>query len=157
MVAYFHGLESKQGGDKVKLLKSIYGDVYAPQMEYLKNPSLFDQVYNHLKNTNPNLLIGSSIGGYFSYWLGKKLGIDTILFNPALPYRTTFEPRIDNSGKKRSFNYIILGSKDTLIRPEDTVEWLSNNAKVSDYNIDFEGNGHRTPYNVFKKYIKKFG
>lgn len=157
MIAYFHGLESSAGGQKVKFLNDVYGDVYAPAMEYSKNNSLFDQVYTHLKNSRTELIIGSSMGGWFSYWLGKKLGVDTILFNPALPYRTSFEPYVDKSGNKRSFHHIVLGNQDTVIDPADTVKWLTENEKVSSYRIDYENYAHRTPLNSFIKYVKRYG
>jgi predicted esterase YcpF (UPF0227 family) len=155
LVVYFHGLESNAGGPKYKFLKDRYGDVYSPQMDY-RNPSLFDQVYNNLKNQKVEIIMGSSMGGYFAYYLGKKLGCDTILFNPALPYRTTFEPSIDKFGREKSFSNIILGKKDIIILPEDTIEWLMNNEKSANYSIEYEENGHRTPLNVFTKYVKKY-
>lgn len=156
LVVFFHGLESTAGGPKYKFLKDRYGDVYAPQMEYASNPSLFDQVYENLKNQKIRVIIGSSMGGYFAYYLGKKLGCDVILFNPALPYRTTFEPNIDKSGNRKSFCNIILGKKDDVIEPADTIEWLTNNEKASNYAIDYEDNGHQTPLNLFTKYVKKY-
>jgi predicted esterase YcpF (UPF0227 family) len=155
LVVYFHGLESNAGGPKYKFLKDRYGDVYSPQMDYAGNPSLFDQIYNNLKNQKIEVIIGSSMGGYFAYYLGKKLGVNTILFNPALPYRTTIEPNIDKSGRQKSFSNIILGKRDIIISPEDTLEWLVNNEKSSNYSVDYEDIGHRSPVSVFTKYVKK--
>lgn len=157
MVVFFHGLESKVGGPKYKFLKDRYGEVYAPSMDYFKNKNLFNEVYNQLKNQKIDIISGSSMGGYFAYWMGKKLGVDTILFNPALPYRTTIEPNVDKSGNKKAKHHIILGSNDDIILPEDTLEWLDNNANPREYTIDWESYGHRTPIESFKKYFKLYG
>jgi predicted esterase YcpF (UPF0227 family) len=156
LVVYFHGLESNAGGPKYKILKDTYGQVYSPQMDYAGNPNLFNQVYDNLKNQKIRIIIGSSMGGYFAYYLGKKLGCDTILFNPALPYRTTFNPTVDTSGKRTSFSNVIIGKRDNIILPEDTLEWLTKNEKSSNYAIDYEENGHQTPVNIFTKYVKKY-
>lgn len=156
MVAYFHGLESGVGGPKYKFLKDRYGDVYAPQMDY-RQANLFHNIYEQLKNQKLELISGSSMGGYFAYWMGKKLGYDTILFNPALPYRTTVDPAVDRSGNRKSFHHIILGHADNVIVPEDTIMWLEANESRSNYHIEWENYGHRTPVPAFKKYYKDFG
>jgi hypothetical protein len=156
LVVFFHGLESNAGGPKYKFLKDRYGDVYSPQMDYHGNPNIFNQVYDNLKNQKIRVIIGSSMGGYFAYYLGKKLGCDTILFNPALPYRTSIDPSVDKYGSRKSFSNIILGKKDDIILPEDTVKWLTDNEKSSNYEINYEEIGHQTPINVFTKYIKKY-
>jgi predicted esterase YcpF (UPF0227 family) len=157
MVVFFHGLESQAGGPKYKFLKDRYGDVYAPSMDYFKNKNLFHQVYEQLKNQKIDIISGSSMGGYFAYWMGKKLGVDTILFNPALPYRTQVEPNIDKSGTKKSYSVIILGSDDDIIKPEDTIEWLESNESPKNYILEWEPYGHRTPIQSFKKYFNKYG
>lgn len=156
MIVYFHGLESDAGGPKVKFLKDRYGEVYAPKMEYRKNVNLFNDTYEQLKNQKIDIISGSSMGGYFAYHLGKKLGVKTILFNPALPYRS-IGSNVDTSGKKSTFHTLILGSNDEVIVPEDTIKWLEDNDKVKNYFIEWGNHSHRTPFNVFTKAFKKYG
>lgn len=156
MIVFFHGLESQVGGPKYKFLKDRYGDVYAPSMDYFKNKNLFHQTYEQLKNQKIDIISGSSMGGYFAYWMGKKLGVDTILFNPALPYRTV-EQNIDKSGNRKSIHHIIFGSNDEVIKPEDTIKWLEENDNHRNYIIEWEPYEHRTPIQSFKKYFNKYG
>ena len=157
MVVYFHGLESDSTGPKHTFLKKRYGDVYAPKMDYRKNHNLFNDTYEQLKNQKIDIISGSSMGGYFAYYMGKKLGVPTILFNPALPYRGSFEPNMDKSGRRTPQQHIILGHDDTVIIPEDTVKWLEDNEIRTDYDIHWGNHAHRTPYNVFTKAFKDFG
>jgi len=156
MVAYFHGLESDPAGPKLKFLKDRYGDVYAPKMEYLKNTNLFHDTYEQLKNQKIDIIAGSSMGGYFAYYMAKKLGVETILFNPALPYRT-FDPNVDTSGKRTPQQHIILGAADDVITPDDTIDWLMKHESRSDYGIQWGNHGHQTPLDVFIKAFKKYG
>lgn len=156
MIVYFHGLESDAGGPKVKYLQDRYGEVYAPKMDYKKNQNLFNDTYEQLKNQKIKLITGSSMGGYFAYYMGKKLGVDTILFNPALPYRS-ISSNVDTSGSKSSFHNLILGSEDIVILPEDTIKWLEENSKPRYYNIEWGNHSHRTPFNVFTSAFKKYG
>ncbi|WP_426094855.1 YqiA/YcfP family alpha/beta fold hydrolase [Flavobacterium sp. DSR2-3-3] len=46
-------------------------------------------LYDEFKNQNINVIIGSSMGGFAAYHLANSLGICTLLYNPALPYRTS--------------------------------------------------------------------
>ena len=79
-VAFFHGLESKPFSEKNQILIEHYGDanVYAPAMDY-RDPWLFDTVLKQIRERDIELLIGSSMGGYFAYCLSTMTGIPTIL------------------------------------------------------------------------------
>ena len=156
MVVYFHGLESDNGGPKYKFLLDRYGEVYAPKMDYRGNRNLFHDTYEQLKNQKIDIISGSSMGGYFAYYMAKKLGVESILFNPALPYRT-MEPSVDTSGKRTPQQHIILGHEDDVIIPEDTIAWLEKHETRTDYGIEWGNHGHRTPLSVFVKAFKKFG
>jgi predicted esterase YcpF (UPF0227 family) len=71
-VLYLHGLESKQGGPKVDFLTKEFC-VYAPEMDY-KDPMLQNWVYFVMRQFNPDLIIGSSMGGYIADILAEKYG-----------------------------------------------------------------------------------
>ena len=91
-VAFFHGLESKPHSEKNIELVKHFGEsnVYAPAMDY-RDPNLFETVLKEIKERDIQLLIGSSMGGYFSYCLSTITGIPTLLFNPAVIGRS-FDP-----------------------------------------------------------------
>ena len=144
-IVYLHGLESKAGGPKVDFL-ATKGLVYAPEMDF-KTLDLYDLMG---KIGKPDLIIGSSMGGYIADILGSHLGVDVLLFNPALHSRSIdfdFDNVIPYSGKnyKRT---IILGTEDDVIDPKITKKlrpYYDNSAKFE----EIEGMGHRTSLDVF--------
>ena len=143
-IVYLHGLESSQGGKKVEFL-STQGMVYAPAMDY-KTLNL-DEFIDTLGI--PNLIIGSSMGGYVADILGSHLGVDVLLFNPALHSRSI---EIDSDGEiygdKNYKRTIILGTEDDVINPKMTKNIrpkYDNSAKFE----EIEGMGHRTSLDVF--------
>ena len=149
-VAFFHGLDSPALSEKSFVLRETFDEVYDPSMDY-KNPLMFDKVLKHLQDNPVDLLIGSSMGGYFAYCLSTNLGTRTLLFNPAVHSRP-LEPVVSLGGKD-SNHLIILGNSDTVITPKETELFFNN---VSGVNIIREDIGHTIPIEVFKKYIKLY-
>ena len=78
-VWYLHGLESKAGGAKVDFLYSKADKVYAPEMDY-NHPEMFTSLLRLAKYNKPDLIIGSSMGGYFADALGSHLDVDLVYF-----------------------------------------------------------------------------
>jgi len=150
-VAFFHGLDSKPITSKNWALRQVFDEVYDPVMNY-DNPRMFDLVLKHLEDNPVDLLIGSSMGGYFAYCLSTHLGIKTLLFNPAVHSRS-IEPVV-SLGSKESTHLVVLGNGDDIIRPELTEEFFN---KVGGTNIIIrEDIGHIIPIEVFKNYIKLY-
>ena len=156
-ILYLHGLESKQGGQKVNYLCSKYLTL-APSLDY-RDPECFNEIFNIIKKDKFDLIIGSSMGGYLGFTMGEIFKIKTLLLNPALHSRT-FEPKnsynIDYSDKyDRIKHQVILGEEDDIINYEKTLLYLKNN------NVNFnkeiiKSMGHRTNYGVFKSKIDSF-
>lgn len=146
-VWYFHGLESKVGGPKVKFLKENATEVYAPEMNY-ENHKLFGELFRKVtKEGKPDLIIGSSMGGYFADALASHFGIDTLLLNPALHSRTMIKSL--PYGKEFGSTIAALGSEDKVIDPYETIQVLQNRG-TDIKQINLGSHGHRTPLNVFK-------
>lgn len=148
-VAFFHGLESRPGSPKEKYLQSSFKDAYTPAMNYAGSFS-FKDLLDEVKKRKIDLLIGSSMGGWTAYALSTHTGIPTILFNPAMQGRS-LEPNI-SIGNKGAKHIVILGKDDIVIDPKKTEEWIKNNGKGK-FDINYENIGHRTPMNVFKKWV----
>ena len=130
-IVYLHGLESKSGGPKVSFLAEK-GTVYAPKIDY-KTLDLNEFI---LSLGMPDLIIGS------------QLGVDVLLFNPALHSRSIDTNYGVNYGTETYKRTIVLGTKDNIIDPEETkMLWPVgyNKAKFE----EIEGMGHRTPLDVF--------
>ena len=144
-IVYLHGLESDPGGPKVSFLAEK-GMVYAPAMDY-ETLDLHEFIYTL---GVPDLIIGSSMGGYIADIIGSRLGVDVLLFNPALHSREIyfdFDGGVGYGGLdyKRT---IVLGTEDDVINPETTKKlWpiYDNSANFE----EIEGMGHRTPLDVF--------
>ena len=142
-ILYLHGLESEQGGNKVSFL-ATKGMVYAPAMDY-KTLDLDEFIYTL---GMPDLIIGSSIGGYVADIIGSQLGVDVLLFNPALHNRTIIREFNEDYGSQGYKRTIVLGTEDHVIDPEVTKKLWSVYGNHAKYD-EVEGMGHRTPLDVF--------
>ena len=149
-VAYFHGLESSQGGNKVKYMR-LEHEVYAPTMDYT-DPKLFQATLNEVIKFKPDLLIGSSMGGYFAYLLSTHTGIPVLLFNPALHSRS-FQPEGVQLGDTKVTGVVVLGKKDKIIPYRETMAFLQGSIDEGSIEIHKENYGHRTPFSRFVSYL----
>ena len=146
-IVYLHGLESEPGGTKVSFLAEK-GMVYAPAMNY---ESLNLDEFIHTLGM-PDLIIGSSMGGYIADVIGSRLGVDVLLFNPALHNREIpINHEYYNNPYKRT---IVLGTEDDIINPELTKKLWSIHGNMAIHD-EVEGMGHRTPLDVFVNMYNK--
>tara|TARA_R110000796_G_scaffold36556_2_gene92994 strand:- start:883 stop:1368 length:486 start_codon:yes stop_codon:yes gene_type:complete len=155
-VLYLHGLESNQGGRKVDYLAdNCY--VHAPEMDYTRK-DIFPYLIKIIEDFDPDLVIGSSMGGYVAYVLGGLYHTPIIAFNPALHSRS-FDPKLPNNIRKLFpvKARIILGEEDTIINPKSTIRFLSDQISNTHPQISVEnvsGMGHRVPLDIFINKIK---
>jgi len=154
-VLYLHGLESKQGGPKVDFLTKEFC-VYAPEMDY-KDPMLQNWVDFVMRQFQPDLIIGSSMGGYVADILAQKYGIPAILFNPAVHNRS-FEPAIEpliegEQADLQQKKIVVLGKNDEVIPPYMAQIMFANNRY---YKIVLEEMAHQTPLNIFIDTINNY-
>jgi len=148
-VLFLHGLESEQGGPKVDFLSNA-DYVFAPNMNYKTIFWSIDKLIDLVDEFSPDLIIGSSMGGYIADILGSYTGTEVLLFNPALHSRSIdYNLRYGKEGYKRT---IVLGEDDTVIDPERTKELVGDTAEV----LEIKGMGHRTDLNIFKAIYSKY-
>lgn len=148
-IAFFHGLESPPISDKSKWIKSHSEFSYCPVMNY-SNPRLFEKTLEYVVENKIELLTGSSMGGWFAYCISTLTGIPCVIFNPAVHSRT-FNPVV-RIGNEKANHTIVLGKKDDVIDPIITEEWFKKNG-VGNNKIYHESNDHRTPVDIFVKYV----
>jgi hypothetical protein len=107
---------------------------------------------------DPDLIIGSSMGGYAAYMLSGFYGTPIIAFNPSLHSRG-INPKFPKTvqtcypGKAT----IILGEEDTIIDPEKTVKFITDHIANGHPQINIEnvnGMGHRVSLDIFINKIK---
>ena len=154
-VLYLHGLESKQGGEKVEFLTGECA-VYAPFIDY-KAIDLHSTIHNIIVDFNPDLIIGSSMGGYVAHEFSKAFNIPAILLNPAIHSRS-FEPDLDTFilGFDTKFierQVVLLGKNDDIIDPKITKSMLEGDRR---FVIEEGEHGHRTPLNIFIDIYNKY-
>ena len=154
-VLYLHGLESKQGGPKVDFLTKEFC-VYAPEMDY-KDPMLQNWVDFVMRQFQPDLIIGSSMGGYVADILAQKYGVPAILFNPAVHNRS-FDPAIEpliegEQADLQNKKIVVLGKNDEVIPPYIAQIMFENNRY---YEVVFEEMAHQTPLNIFINTINNY-
>jgi len=151
-ILFLHGLESQPNCTKVEWLKAQGHHVYNPTLDY-KNKDQFNECKKIIKAFLPELIIGSSMGGYFALELAKIYDIPVMLLNPALHSRS-FEPVVEKLDPDLEFHplvFIGLGKYDKVINYAKTLNILDDNALCF-----FRGNylkgdhGHRTPLDFFK-------
>ncbi len=145
-VIYFHGLETKPGGIKVDFLDQEVDFLEAPAMDYTQK-NIFNEWLEYVKTEEPDLIIGSSMGGYFALALASHTGIPVLAFNPAIHSRT-FEINNLRSGKERIKGLVVLGDNDKVIDPSKTFNMLKGNWNDLDIHIE-KGMSHRIPLSVF--------
>ena len=154
-VLYLHGLESKQGGPKVDFLANMF-ITHAPAMDY-RDPFIAVKLAHIMENFQPDLIIGSSMGGYVGEILAETYGVAAILFNPALHSRN-INPAIDfpiegEQAELQERKIVVLGKNDDVIPPYITKIMLENNFN---YKIVLEEMGHQTPLNIFIDTVNKY-
>jgi uncharacterized protein len=122
-ILFLHGLESTLSEEKREIL-SKYGEVIAPAIDYTKNPNIIEDFTTKYKDNVPDLVIGSSLGGFVAFYLANRLRIPALLFNPALPYRSVvqeFPEELEPFEKPVS---LVMGQLDPIIKPSDTLTFL---------------------------------
>jgi len=155
-IMYLHGLESSNVCDKVDFLKEN-AVVLAPSIDYRKS-NIEIEFLHMVEMFQPDLIIGSSMGGHVALMLGNYYDIEVIAFNPAIHSRS-IEPRLDIlEAREPNFNFqpvVILGLEDDVINPLITKEILDDAVFYSD--IEEVGNmGHRVPFDVFVDIYNKY-
>lgn len=158
-ILFLHGLESKLSDEKRAHLET-YGTVIAPDLEYKSNPNVIQNLYDEFKNQNINAIIGSSMGGFVGFHLANNMGICTLIYNPALPYRNSIEQIIPTNlqVKESPLMRIILGGQDDIIKAKDNLVFLAQNCNPkTDYTIVIKNDlAHQIPVDVFEEETKAF-
>jgi len=114
-------------------------------MDYTTNDSLFSQTLEKVLEFQPDLIVGSSMGGYFAHHIGTHYPSTLLLLNPALISRS-FEPKIVPDGVEKSEVWALLGEQDELISPIENFKILQNMGAT----IRMGKHGHRTPIEAFQ-------
>lgn len=101
MILYIHGFKSCGDSKKSRALRSYFGDdaIIAPNLSFSPKEAI-ESLSTIIIEKNIDLLIGSSLGGYYSIYLAQKFDKKAVLINPSLKPFLTLYPFI---GKNRRF------------------------------------------------------
>jgi len=153
-IAYLHGLESSidPKDPKIVWMKENFNEIYTPSIDY-RDPNAFTNLFAFIKAMKPDVIVGSSMGGYFSYLIGSKLATRTVLFNPAVIGRS-FEPVVDDTKLRSTKHSVFLGKNDTVISGKAIKSYLESEG-VGGFQYEIYKGGHRVPVDVFTSAIQK--
>ena len=157
ILLYLHGLESKLNAAKKAVLEQ-YGSVLAPDLDYHNNPDAVQQVYEMYKGQPIDYVIGSSMGGFAAFHLGRAFDKPVLLFNPALVKRSVPQNIPTFKTPTSGFGQVVLGGKDSVVDPADTLRFLGDQLKAGfHYHLHLRAEmGHRTSLEVFEEEVQEF-
>lgn len=157
-ILYLHGLESILNPDKRTVLER-FGNVIAPDLDYKINPNVFEFLLKLNEENNFDVAIGSSMGGFMSYYFSNTVSCPALLFNPALPHRPILQniPAL-NPLRAAALLHFILGGQDDIIKASDNLKWLAENKlSNSDFKIYIHQQmGHQIPLDIFEIEVSEF-
>ena len=85
-ILYIHGFKSTGNARKAQILRKKFENVFSYTMPIAPREAI-EFLEKIIEKDKIDLIIGSSLGGFYAYVMLKKLGIKTILINPSLkPY-----------------------------------------------------------------------
>lgn len=156
-IFYLHGLKSKLNDEKRKILKR-YGKVFAPDIDYSKDYIQPQRILETYTETEFNVVIGSSMGGLNAYMVSEMIGRPALLFNPPLGkyeiQEQPFEPRFIKGLSPKQF---LLGGKDDVVDPQETLAFLGNHLQKNELEIKIDPHlGHRIPLDLFEEQASHF-
>lgn len=107
MILYIHGFRSSSQARKGQILKKHFENVLTPTL--LISPlEAVDFLDDIIAKNKIDLIIGSSLGGFYGFYCLKNYKIPTILINPSLKPWETLEKQI---------------GKHTKLNSKETFEW----------------------------------
>jgi hypothetical protein len=157
-ILYLHGLDSNLSDEK-KVILEPFGNIIAPDLDYRANPNMIETLHTEYKNQNIDVIIGSSMGGFAGFYLSKLMQIPALLFNPALPYRTSVLQNIPiiNKGHNHLLQ-IVIGNQDDVILAKDNLEFITKLLPLkNDFRLHLLSElGHGIPIAVFESEVNLF-
>lgn len=160
-IYYLHGFASRFDitSDKLKALAKL-GPVYGHDIDYTQaSEDVIEDSLDKLMQVNPDLLVGTSMGGWLAGILGAESGIPFVAINPVTDPGHTLKPWIGQGVDHQGHAYqltdevvssyypfthygsglVLLDQGDELLPWNDTVRALGDYFPVH----SFEGGSHR--------------
>jgi len=156
-IFYLHGLEGNLSEEKLKVLQQ-FGEVWGDDIDYRK-PQILKELLQKAIDFKADIIIGSSMGGYIGLMISQVLNVRSLLFNPALPYRT-IQPDIEGveiPKNKTSESIFVLGKLDMVIKFKDNIKFINENLMYLNPKIEeVENLEHRIDIETFKRVMNNY-
>ncbi|WP_327018368.1 YqiA/YcfP family alpha/beta fold hydrolase [Croceibacter atlanticus] len=156
-ILYLHGLDGSLSNEKRSILEQ-YGKVEAPNLDYREHPNIIKMLVENYSNSDFDFILGSSMGGFVGYHISNIWNTPSLLFNPALAYRSVHQDIPTYELRDKNFKTLVLGVDDDVITPVSTLDFISHQLETNiNFNIKIrQGLGHRIPVEVFEEEAKLF-
>ena len=148
-IAFFHGLESQGPGTKGEILGTKSVELFAPLINY-RNESEVQRIWQEAVEFAPDVVVGSSMGGWFACHLSTVINVPAMLVNPAVVGRS-FDPIPLELGVHRPITHVLLGKLDELISGEAVLAWMRG-CGIEPADVDWVDEGHRISKEVFESW-----
>ncbi|NPA58565.1 MAG: esterase [Aquificae bacterium] len=121
-VIYIHGFNSAGYGDKVNRLKEQFGmeNVLSVNLPYKpeKAVSQLQFLIRNIKNEEPLLLVGTSLGGAYAMYLAYRFDLPAVVINPSVKPSQDLKDQI---GKQVNYK-----TGEEYHFSQEDVKWLEN-------------------------------
>ncbi len=156
-ILYLHGLKSKLKEEKRGILEK-YGTVFAPDIDYSREHIQPLQILQNYPDIEFNVIIGSSMGALNGYIISDWIGRPALLFNPPLSkHPGNIGLPKEKFIRAASSKQILLGGKDEVVDPKDTLAFLSDHLQEDELEVKIHpGLGHRIPIDLFEEQVSYF-
>lgn len=151
-IVYVHGYGSDKKSSTFEKMKEEFSEDRLFELKYNSETEQFNENFtslskqilsleeNELENS-PYILVGSSLGGFYSAILSNMFLIPAFLINPAIePIKTltklnvkediinsyNLEINLNNSVPK----VILIGEKDSIVSPKKNIDFWKNKAEI---------------------------
>ena len=148
-IAFFHGLESQGPGTKGEILQAEAAELYAPRVDY-RNETEVQRIWKEAVEFAPDVVVGSSMGGWFACHLSTVIDVPAMLVNPAVVGRS-FDPIPLELGGHRPITHVLLGKLDETISGEAVLAWMKG-CGMKPADVDWVDEGHRISKEAFESW-----
>lgn len=162
-VYYIHGFNSSVNSDTLKQLRQHFPDAIGLTYDHTDPVDSLIQLVETIENTTQGypIIVGSSLGGWYTEQLTGMVVADFILYNPCIdPYHSLgkYGVPFDVLNKYRDFSpflspasrSVILSCDDPVIAPSNTHIKYRDIAPIS-----YTSGGHRMTDDAMKMIVEK--
>jgi len=162
-VLYCHGLGGS-GLSHPKILSAFRElgiELISPTIDhemFIDNPYIFDTMRKLADGVD--IIVGNSMGGYFSYHLGKACGKPTLCFNPAISNITTSYNWFNNvtnyePNETQNKTLVYMATEDGVVDHTQGKRFIEGNGFGTDIIEYLDGETHGLEFQlIFEKIIK---